>query len=158
MNLTVREESGAWSLLKNAPVRARDTASSSEGMAVPKFPGTVAGAEGPLYTPSIRPRRSTTAIALESESAAVAAASTSICTSAWVKKAVAGGGWTGGVMDEPPPLPPPQFDSIAHSGRMSARQRSSRSTGPDGFRLSGDAVIPQPTKEFHEADGSLVSQ
>ena len=38
MNRTVREESGAWSLLKKAAVRARPTASSSAGTVWPKFP------------------------------------------------------------------------------------------------------------------------
>ena len=47
MKRTVRDESGAWSLLKNAPVRASDTASSSGGTIAPKLPGTRAGADGP---------------------------------------------------------------------------------------------------------------
>ena len=43
---TVREESGAWSLLKNAAVRASETASSFASTWPPKFPVASAGADG----------------------------------------------------------------------------------------------------------------
>ena len=41
---TVREESGASLLLKNAPVRARETANSTVSTVAPKFPVEVVGA------------------------------------------------------------------------------------------------------------------
>ena len=53
MKRTVRDDNGAWSLLKNAPVRASDTASSWVA---------VVASERAL-TPRIEPARSTTATA-----------------------------------------------------------------------------------------------
>lgn len=121
MNRTVREDSGAWSLLKNAPVRARETASSSGGVAAPKFPGNEAGTAGCLYTARMRPSLSTTAIVIALDCAALAATCISICTSACVSASEAGGGG-GGVVLEPPP--PPQATSPAQSAMTS--QKSSR--------------------------------
>src|ERR1700723_206520 len=135
INRTVRDESGAWSLLKKAPVRARFTASSSEGIAVPKFPGSIAGADIPLYTASTRPSRSTTAMTISSDCATVAAACTIIVTSAAVRLCVAGGG--GGVtLPEPPPL---QLPSRKHKVRITpTRHKSSRTER--GIRLPDLAI------------------
>ena len=44
MNRTVREERGAWLLVKKAAVRASPTASSSALTTAPKFPTPVVGA------------------------------------------------------------------------------------------------------------------
>ena len=126
MNRTVREESGASSLLKKAPVRASATARSAVGIIAPKFPNDVGGADGPTYTARIRPMRSTTAMAMASDGAAVAAASTTICTSACDKVSVAGGGPGGNATPTPPPLlplpPPPHAPSI----RQNATPRQTR--------------------------------
>ncbi len=46
MKRTVREESGAWSLLKKLAVRARATATSFVSAGAPKLAADVAGAEG----------------------------------------------------------------------------------------------------------------
>ena len=62
MNRTVRELNGAWSLEKNAAVRASDAATSSAGSISPKFESVLVGAPALLYTASTVPRRSVTAM------------------------------------------------------------------------------------------------
>ena len=61
LNRTVREESGAWLLLKKAAVLARPTASSSAATTWPRFPMDVVGAPAVLNTARIFPARSATA-------------------------------------------------------------------------------------------------
>ena len=77
MKRTVREDSGAWSLLKNAVVRAKVTATSGAS-------GVVSGLR---YTPRIVPLRSTTATArvlsLSAPAAAVMTAVTSSAVRVW---------------------------------------------------------------------------
>src|ERR1700730_2872790 len=104
MNRTVREESGAWSLLKKAAVRASDTASSLLSTCTPKSPVASVGAAGLRYTARMFPARSTTAITIVLGSAACAAAWTSAVTSAVVRFGVG----DGGVTDVKPPTTPPQ--------------------------------------------------
>src|SRR5882672_12556344 len=79
MKRTVREESGAWLLLKNAPVRANATATSFAFCSWPKFPAAVAGAFCVRNTPSTKPARSTTATTI-STSREFTAAVTIFCT------------------------------------------------------------------------------
>src|SRR5665213_905123 len=92
MNRTVREDSGAWSLLKNAAVRARETARSFASTCALKFPATRVGADGLRYTPKTLPERSTTVITMVLGSAACAALCTSAETSAAVRLCTEAGG------------------------------------------------------------------
>src|ERR1700722_1072793 len=87
MKRTVREESGASSSLKNAAVRANETAKSLEFTVLPKSPSAVWGAPGFWKTARIRPARSTTAMTSASDTDA-AAFCTRLCTSAWAKVGV----------------------------------------------------------------------
>src|SRR5580692_9638725 len=80
MNRTVREESGAWSLLKKAAVRANPTASSSDGTTKLKFPTDVVGAPGVLNTARIFPARSATATTMGAFTDSTAFCTT-VCTS-----------------------------------------------------------------------------
>ena len=57
---------------------------------------------------------------------------------------------------EPPP--PPQLLIITHRVRINPRLSNPRRTEPVCFTISGNAVIPQPTMDFHEADALFVSQ
>src|SRR6476469_3730177 len=104
MKRTVREDRGAWSLLKNAAVRASDTASSSLSTMLPKFP-TVRDPRGALLAKKVSstaPVRSTTAIT-SAEFTELAACLTTVCTSSAVswESTVAGGGAP--VLLAPPP-------------------------------------------------------
>src|ERR1700682_2663396 len=81
MKRTVRLVSGAWLLLKKAPVRASPTATSLESAGMLKFPVVVAGASGLRYKASTFPARSTTAITMVVGEAAAAAACTMLPTS-----------------------------------------------------------------------------
>src|SRR5882672_7002963 len=93
MYRTVREESGAWLLLKNPAVRASATATSFVSACMLKFAVDIAGLPGLSYTASILPRRSVTATAsgtLTDE----AASFTTIRTSSAVR--VGGGGVAAG--------------------------------------------------------------
>src|SRR5216684_103595 len=103
MNLTVRDESGAWSLLKNAPVLASATATSLEFCTDPKFPAVVAGAFCVRNTPKTNPARSTTATAMSTFTELTAA-----CTIFWTSATCKGctdatGGATATLL--PPPQP-----------------------------------------------------
>src|SRR5208282_424072 len=95
MKRTVREESGAWSLLKNAAVRARATARSFALTMLPKFPVAMAGADGLRYTASGLPTRSTTAMIMVSSLAAWAAACTRLLTSDMARAGPGPGGGSG---------------------------------------------------------------
>src|SRR5438034_789125 len=57
MKRTVRDDRGAWSLLKNDAVRASETAKSLALTVTPKFPITVAGASGFRTEAGTRPSR-----------------------------------------------------------------------------------------------------
>src|SRR5216683_1946526 len=118
MKRTVREESGAWSLLKKAAVRASDTASSLVSTCTPKFPIASVGAAGLRYTARMFPARSTTAMAIVLGSAACAAAWTSVVTSAAVRFGVG----EGGVTDVKPPTAPPQPVVHAYSANTDAKK------------------------------------
>src|SRR4030095_9731090 len=83
---TVREDSGAASLLKKAPVRASPTAWSSAFTTALKLPVTVAGAPALRNTASGVPARSTTAITIVSRLIATAARCTALVTSAAVRQ------------------------------------------------------------------------
>src|ERR1700684_1986507 len=61
MKRTVREESGPWSLLKKAAVRAKPTARFSDEIGLPKFPIDVVGAPGVSNPQRPFPARSATA-------------------------------------------------------------------------------------------------
>ena len=78
---TVRDDSGAWSLLKNAAVLASATANSLASTTALKFATAVAGAPVFRNTPSTRPARSETAMTKGSDAEAAAALIT-LCTSA----------------------------------------------------------------------------
>ena len=92
MYRTVREDSGAWSLLKYAAVLASETARSVVFTMCPKLLADCAGADGPCHTARITPKRSTTAIVSEAEFPVVAAACTSKLTSLAVNEVAPGGG------------------------------------------------------------------
>ena len=91
MNRTVRLVSGAWLLLKNAPVRASPMATSSALTCTLKFPVTVTGASGLWNSARTFPARSTTAMTAVVGAVAAAAACTILSTSLAVKVADAGG-------------------------------------------------------------------
>src|SRR6266404_580756 len=73
MKRTVRDVSGAWLLLKNAPVRARATATSFASSIMEKLPIAKLGAFGFRKTPKTFPCRSTTAMTIVSAKAAASA-------------------------------------------------------------------------------------
>src|SRR5262249_30810488 len=101
---TVREERGAWSLLKKEAVRARATASSVVATLAPKLPAAVAGAPVFWKTARIFPPRSVTAITTGT-STATAAFCTIFCASAAVSRAAGGEGGDGMVTLRPPEHP-----------------------------------------------------
>src|SRR5437868_13525562 len=78
MKRTVREDRGAWLLLKNAAVRAREIAKSLASTTAPKLPTEVVGAPGLRKSARMLPARSTTAITIGSDVEAAA-----LCTTAW---------------------------------------------------------------------------
>src|ERR1700688_1998344 len=89
MKRTVRDESGAWSLLKNAPVRARPIARSSLAPVAPAW----------RYRRSTLPARSTTAIVIGGEGGAAttpAAVCARLVTSAGLKAGAPASGQFGG--------------------------------------------------------------
>src|SRR4029077_16856525 len=102
-NRTVREESGAWSLLKKAAVRARPTANSSEGTTWPKLTD-VGGAPRVLNTARRLPARSATATTMGAF-ADITAFCTTVVTSALVSGTAVEGG--GAEFDEHNSCPPP---------------------------------------------------
>src|SRR6266540_3956756 len=87
MKRTVRDDSGAWLLLKKAPVRASETARSFAFTSTPKLPGAVAGAFGFRKTPSTLPSRSVTAMTMVVAGSAFAAVSMMSLTSPAVRNA-----------------------------------------------------------------------
>src|SRR5262249_31040892 len=101
---TVREERGAWSLLKKEAVRARATASSVVATLAPKLPVAVAGAPVFWKTARIFPPRSVTATTT-GISTATAAFCTTFCASAAVSRAAGGEGGDGMVTLLPPEHP-----------------------------------------------------
>src|ERR1700693_2379948 len=91
INRTVREESGAWSLLKKAAVRAKPTASSSAATTWPKFPIAVVGAPAVSNTARIFPARSATATTMGAFTA-ITVFSTTLVTSAMLSGVAVDGG------------------------------------------------------------------
>src|SRR5438445_2062542 len=130
MKRTVRLDSGAWSLLKKAAVRASATARSFASTVKPKFPVAVAGAFGLRKTAKTRPARSTTAMTIVSGSAASAPA----CTTFWTSVIVKAGGGPGtaeGGVTVPLPQPviarrnkAPTTSGAAHPSASIARSRA----------------------------------
>src|SRR5580658_7919078 len=107
MNRTVREDRGAWSLLKKAAVRAKPTASSSAGTTWPKFPIDVIGAPGVSNTARILPARSATATTIGAFTD-VTAFCTTVVTSEMLSGVTATGGSDEFEAEDPLPVPPPQ--------------------------------------------------
>jgi hypothetical protein len=113
MNRTVREESGAWSLLKKAAVRAKLTASSFAGTITPKFPADIVGAPVVLNTARMFPARSATATTIGTFTD-----KTEFCTTLVTSETVSGvaAGGSGGAEDwEPPPLHDKHSRTAAHT-------------------------------------------
>src|SRR5580658_1869670 len=106
MNRTVREESGAWSLLKKAAVRANPAATSPAAIGWPKFPIAVVGAPGVSNTARIFPARSATATTMGAFTD-ITAFCTTLVTSATLSGIATAGG-SDKFEDEP--LPPQDRD------------------------------------------------
>ena len=111
MKRTVREESGAWSLLKKAAVRAKPAARSSDEIVWPKFPIDVVGAPGVSNTARTFPARSATATTMGAFTDRTAFCTTLVTseTLSGVSPVAAGADDDGplGAGDDDP-LPPPQ--------------------------------------------------
>src|SRR5271155_1816436 len=105
MNRTVREESGAASLLKKAAVRAKAAASSSAGTMLPKFPNDVVGAWDVLNTARMFPARSATATTIGAFTEFTALC-TIVFTSDMLSGTACGGGVAGVVGEGALPTPP----------------------------------------------------
>src|SRR5712692_6128120 len=141
---TVREESGAWSLLKKAAVRASETASSLVSTSAPKLPVDIAGAAGLRNTARMRPARSTTAMTMVVESAASAPFCTNCCTSVEVSGA---GGGPGGAET---PVVPPQPVSARPNASASTAEKVPESLGRKVF-LSSRPIARTPSSRYHNA-------
>lgn len=166
MYRTVRDDSGAWSLLKYAAVRASETAKSPVGTVEPKFPVEFTGMLGPSYTARMRPNRSTTAIAIVVVSAVAAAACTIMSTSAEVRKVLPGGGcgYCGSPDPEPPPEllevpPPPQEEnsktSIAHNA--SAGSSENFANRPQRGNIAVGVIGTTPDSSYQSGAARLSS-
>src|SRR5271156_2306199 len=120
MYRTVRDERGAWSLLKKAAVRAKPTASSVAATVLPKSPTAVVGAPGVSNTARIFPQRSTTATTMGASTASTAFCTT-MATSLDVSGTIAGAGGSDEFADDPLPVPPQdrQSRAAAHTTRVS---------------------------------------
>src|ERR1039458_3842133 len=126
MNRTVREESGAWSLLKKAAVRANPTASSSAGTIWPKFPMEVVGAPGVSNTARIFPARSATATTMGAFTD-ITAFCTTVVTSEMLSGVTGAAGGSERLEDGPPPPQDRHNRTPAQIVAQTAAQTSSES-------------------------------
>lgn len=119
MNRTVREESGAWSLLKKAAVRAKPTAKSRADIGWPRFVSAV-GAPGVSNMARIFPARSTTATTMGAftEVTAFCTMAVTSATLSWIAPDGGGSGELGGDEDPLPPQERPR-KSAAQTNRAS---------------------------------------
>ena len=122
MKRTVRLDSGAWSLLKNAAVRASASARSSAPTVWPKLPAAVALVATPVVRNTARgiPVRSATAIT-SGVSTEAAALITTVLTSAAVSGAGGGGESATGDEEDPPPQPKTKRRSPGSKNRICLR-------------------------------------